>query len=126
MIFSSKTPRDLNQDPLPFVWSGHDPAARKQDRCRTKHYASPDYLHDPRPEFDHVQHNAPNPILLAFRALGEKHGMAPDEVRNLAGNWVKRATYYEHHANIPSRAASKAQRDHARRVLTRLAALAEA
>ena len=115
MIFSSKTPRDLNRDPLPYVWNGHFPTARKRDDCRTTFRVSPDYERDPRPEFDHTQHNEPNPILVDLRHNGE-----PDEGRAhyaadlaLGGEswryWMKR---------VP-----QSQIDHAYRVLTRLANL---
>lgn len=122
-MFASKTPRDLNHDPDPYVdqW-GID---RNEDGDPAGYDFDVEFRHDPRPEFDHVQHNEPNPILIAFRDLGEKHGMAPDEVRNLARNWVRKATYYEHHMNISGRRATNAQRNHARRVLTRLACLTE-
>ena len=48
-MFASKTPRDLNNDPVPHA-----------ERGGTTVFA-------PRPEFDHAQHNEPNPVLIAFR-----------------------------------------------------------
>lgn len=63
--FASKTPRDLNHDPNPYVdqWGidrndDGDPAGYDFDAL---------FHFDPRPEFDHVQHNDPNPILTALR-----------------------------------------------------------
>ena len=109
MIFSSKTPRDLNRDPEPFLDE------------RGSRWISPvtfqprTFTYSPRPEFDHVQHNEPNPILVDLRHNGE-----PDEGRAhyaadlaLGGEswryWMKR---------VP-----QSRIDHARRVLTRLANL---
>ncbi len=57
-MFASKTPRDLNHDPMPYRTPG--------GRWAEQSYLG---LRDlaPRPEFDHVQHNEPNPILVRFR-----------------------------------------------------------
>ena len=73
--YASKTPRDLNHDPHPwavYVWP-HQPRINASMRYATKDEAERQafgsYVHGfyPRPEFDHVQHNEPNPILMAFR-----------------------------------------------------------
>ena len=111
--YASKTPRDLNHDPLPYVWNGHHPTARKRDDCRTTFRVSPDYEYDPRPEFNHVQHNEPNPILGIWRATtdGDMRGW---------GVWLALAA----HDMIAHGTATPEQIDHARRVLERLASLA--
>lgn len=124
-LYSSKTPRDLNHDPKP--WQQPWPGQRRSNVPEKRYGDTPAdaWTWNPRPEFDHAQHNEPNPILIAFRGFAGKHGMAPDEVCNLAQQWVKRATYYEHRLNIRARSATKAQREHARHVLTRLAQTVE-
>ena len=65
-MFASKTPRDLNHDPLPYLYASTDYTARFSHNNLGYPYAS-SAIYDPRPEFDHVQHNEPNPILIAFR-----------------------------------------------------------
>jgi hypothetical protein len=71
MMFASKTPRDLNHDPLPHAWYSPNGffSGRSGGPYRAAVGDSPGWRseHAPRPEFDHVQHNAPNPILTAFR-----------------------------------------------------------
>ena len=93
-MFASKTPRDLNHDPLPYLYASTDYTARFSHNNLGYPYAS-SAIYDPRPEFDHVQHNEPNPILVAFR-----------EQR-------------------PVPAVTEAAYLHARKVLTRLANLAQ-
>lgn len=77
MMFASKTPHDLNHDPVPFVrtYNGTEPtrisaeyAAQTEARFENGFGEIVVTRHDPLPEFDHVQHNQPNPILLAVRA----------------------------------------------------------
>jgi hypothetical protein len=65
-MFSSKTPRDLNRDPEPWrtQYGTRYPEGGWSFGERIE------FTHDPRPEFDHAQHNAPNPILVARRLLG--------------------------------------------------------
>lgn len=48
-MFASRTPRDLNRDPVPYV-----------ERAGVVFY-------EPRPKFDHVQRNPVNPILAIVR-----------------------------------------------------------
>lgn len=95
-MYASKTPRDLNHDPRPY--------RNDHNEARVKHYIigqeRQGWIHDPRPEFDHVQHNEPNPILVAHRL---------DRGANI---------YYAHLPEYPTEAHIK----HAHRVLTRLAA----
>jgi hypothetical protein len=67
--------------------------------------------HDPRPEFDHVQHNKPNPILLATRDYAAHSGDLRAEayaVLGALGAWPQGLTWR----------ATPDQVDHARRVLT--------
>lgn len=66
-MFASKTPRDLNRDPKPMIdpFSGRRVAVA--DESLGWHFI-------PRPEFDHVQHNEPNPILVDFRELNKATG----------------------------------------------------
>lgn len=110
MMFSSKTPRDLNHDPEPW----HCPGAGEQYRIPDGEQLECD-VRVPRPEFDHVQHNPPNPLLRDTRdfwpvilkdwivALDDPNFIAetPAELGQVTGEHVA----------------------HARTVLTRLAAL---
>lgn len=117
MIFASKTPRDLNHDPKPW--------RTPRGYARQSHNVMGILTHDPRPENDHPQHNEPNPILVAFR------GRAADEsldfwlwglaAESAFGGWVAWENP-RHPFHILLR-SSETQRDHARRVLTRLANL---
>jgi len=67
MIFNSQR---TNNDPYPFIWSGH--SKWNQMRADTDmfrkgapaYHPTMDYRYRPRPEYD----NNPNPILLDFRA----------------------------------------------------------
>ena len=69
--YASKSPRDLNRDPEPFACTAPD----------FERYASADdyegrhsVIHDPRAEYDHTQHNEPNPILRVARgAMKDGH-----------------------------------------------------
>lgn len=109
MIFGSKTPRDLNHDPEPFV-SHH---GRHEDADPSGWDFDVEFTLAPRREFDHIQHNEPNPILVEFREDfdGDMRGwgvwlaLASDEMTK-----DDRATIYH--------------REHARRVLARLARFA--
>lgn len=125
MIFSSKTPRDLNRDPLPYVWNGHFPTARKRDDCRTTFRVSPDYERDPRPEFDHTQHNEPNPILsFILRDAVEQDAAENPPIIDLADT-ARYVLEMGLEAGEYDEAHTPEQIDHARRVLTRLANLAK-
>jgi hypothetical protein len=71
MIYSSKTPRDLNRDPFPFVTyrdvtgsKGPQPLWRSANKVDGAGFFA---QREPRPEYDHVQHNEPNPILADYR-----------------------------------------------------------
>lgn len=116
-IYASKTPRDMNHDPRPF--------RNKYDGSR---WADPGVdidgltvVHDPSPEFDHVQHNEPNPILVKFR-------------RHVAWQWAylpEISTYAEDIETFDGLrpdsfvGVTPAQINHARKVLTRLANLSQ-
>lgn len=66
-MFASKTPRDLNHDPLPYRCDSRTvPGHRVDSQDSPARYRAP-YLLDPRPEFDHVQHNPPNRLLRCAR-----------------------------------------------------------
>ena len=111
-LYSSRAPRDLNHDPFPFV----TPSGRKP----------PGYIgtgrewvaFSPRPEFDHEQHNEPNPILLAFRRDVEINtGIGAG---SMAAEWYERGLLL-----FEAERATFAHADHARKVPTRLARLIE-
>lgn len=114
-IYASKTPRNLNHDPLPYLYASTDYTARYAHNDPGHPYAS-SAIHDPRPEFDHVQHNEPNPILLAFRRDA-------DEMKRERG-WTVAMTAlsWDRDAFDPFvDMYDLAVLDHARRVLERLA-----
>lgn len=70
-MFASKTPRDLNHDPLPHAWYSPNGffSGRSGGPYRAAVGDSPGWRseHAPRPEFDHVQHNEPNWMLVGLR-----------------------------------------------------------
>ena len=112
MIFASTTGRDLSHDSHPYrQMMGY---ARERDL-----ESAPDthaYVFDPRPEFDHVQHNEPNRILVEFREDVRLNPTIP--AAHLALIWVERDLFA-----FEVDGATLAHADHARRVLNRLAAL---
>lgn len=99
---SSKTPRDLNHDPYGYVCT-------EGPSCRHSRKLAPTTRWSPRPEFDHVQHNEPNPILVEFRATLRNYN---DKALCLAHyiEYVDGAVYGWAPAHI----------DHARKVFIRL------
>lgn len=113
MIYASKTPRDLNRDPEPYL----NIETRKRYRTAP---AGTDYYfrYEPRPEFDPVQHNEPNPILVGLRRLIED-GLH----RDLAAFYADAATYLTGGTHTLGDPIPAGASDHAREVLTRLAAL---
>lgn len=104
-MFASRTPRDLNHDHMPWA----DPCGW---RSSSGHIGVKTYA--PRPEFDHAQHNPPNPVLVALRRYVRVTGEALKEVRTVL---------YALDAGILNWGATDDQIDHARKVLTRLANL---
>lgn len=109
--FASKTPRDLNHDPEPW----HDP------RPGTSLFRGDGpwghAFYDPRPEFDHVQHNKPNPILLDFRDMDGIAELWLETIDGPEGDSFLAETPKEF-GRIDAAAIG-----HARRVLERLARL---
>lgn len=102
MLFSSREP--FNDDPLPYVTY----ADERRTHVRSKEWdmqsdGAVEYVrvYDPRPEYEHLQRNPTNPILVARR-------------RNPGEN-----IYYKDLEYWPS----DAEIEHARKVLTRLSNL---
>lgn len=113
-IFASKTPRDLNHDPFPY----RNPDTREPfaSRWRGGEMGNGGNIFDPRPEFDHVQNNAPNPILVEFRVSRGHYG---------AHEKALAIRHYLTYIDGDVYGWKPEQRDHARRVLTRLSVLPE-
>lgn len=124
MMFASKTPRE-NNDPEPYVDAAPDFRRMACPDEASIHGA----VFDPRPEFDHVQHINPNPILIRFRKWIEGEDVADpywvaywitafDEFDAFGGfkTWDESA-----HALHVITTATDDERNHARRVLERLA-----
>ncbi|MDY0829118.1 hypothetical protein SK224_08250 [Microbacterium sp. BG28] len=125
-IYASKTPRDLKHDDQPYVSTyGFDVGERY-------HVADPSSMlrrrFDPRPELDHVQHNAPNPILARFRRWVEGEtladpcwatewleAMADPNAENAAS-----AVLDDLYAAPYRRRERAEQEEHARRVISRI------
>ncbi len=110
MMFASKKPRDLNHEPLPFSLPGEGGGRLASWEAELLTELGP--LFDPRPEFDHVQHNEPNPILVAVRER-------VDLIDAYMGSVVSGD------GTLPHLTIDPRHYDHARRVLTRLADLNE-
>lgn len=112
MMFASRTARDLNHDPKAWV-----------DEQGQRHRWIAAYVfgmkYNPRPEFDHVQHNAPNRRLIAFRREVELHRAEPEigiSMQGLARSWIER--------NDGADSVTDAEFHHSQGVLIRLANLA--
>lgn len=123
--FASKTPRDLNHDPKPY--RGKTMGTRATSELIAKVNYPEHWEHDPRPEFDHVQHNEPNPILVAFRVDKDNGpvgyvvgGRRPSRIEH----WLAQIAPFDRTAVAIGTGVqpSVAQIDHARQVLTKLAA----
>ena len=118
-IFASKTPRDLNPHGVIMTGAGTLPLCScGWQRRRLDGPTLADHI----AEFDHVQHNKPNPILVELR-------VAADVDFTWATARMLDALTYDHRApeamrEVVRRSLPEA-RDHARRVLTRLANLAQ-
>lgn len=114
-VLASKTPRDLNHDPEPWrIWTG--PWVNTRTTAAVPGMSE----RDPRPEFDHVQHHEPNPILVAVRASAlpvEEWHVAVFATEIYGG---LRAWDADGHPFLVLTKASDEQLDHAERVLGRL------
>jgi hypothetical protein len=106
MIYASKTPRDLNHDPEP--WIGRSPVTGDLIHTPVKPSGMDGFHVQPRDDYDHEQYNEPNPILVAFRADGDPGDPA---------DWLD----YSESAYI----GPPEHLDHARKVLARLVALSK-
>lgn len=124
MMFASKTPRDLNPH-APFMTGAGTPPLCS---CgwQGRRFDGP-ILADHIAEFDHVQHNQPNPILVAFRADAACTYNWPrailiqdwiDVLDGFSNAWDSCAVDLDDVLD----ASTPWHRAHARRVLTRLAA----
>lgn len=113
-MFASKTPRDLNHDPEPFI-SHH---GRHEDADPAGWDFDVEFDYDPRPEFDHVQHNEPNPLLADLREFWPV--IIEDWIAALDDPWFM--------DGVPDEfgVATEDHRDHAKKVLNRLAAFPSA
>lgn len=103
--FSSREP--FNDDPKP--WTDTSTGERTSQRTG---YMATGWAYEPRPEYNRPQNNPTNPILVEFRR-SEPWDIAIDAALELG--WID-------FKPIPN-TATPAQRDHARKVLTRLANL---
>ena len=108
-MFASKTPRDLNPHSVIMTGAGTPPLCT----CgwQGRRFDGP-ILAEHIAEFDHAQHNEPNPILVEFREEWEStafsellHWWLPTLEENTYPGWTE------------------PQIEHARRVLTRLIAV---
>lgn len=119
-VFASKTPRDLNRDPHPNVWDGHSQHDQMRDDTDMFRKGAPynykRYTHRPRPEFDHVQHNEPNPVLTWAREVGTSTAL--DEATFSSGSYMVGAW-------VGDQQVTSDHVVHARRVLTRLVRMAD-
>lgn len=119
-IFSSRPP--FNDDPKPWLHT-HGGENCRDTGGRFSFNNGIGNEHAPRAEFDRPKNNPTSPILVAFREYSDKHGMDADDRRNLARAWLQAPRYYE--GRLVAGRVLKAPRDHARRVLSRLARFKE-
>ncbi len=119
VMFASKTPRDLSHDPHPFVGEpGHTNTPNRYGFRETGEGAPffDTVTYDPRPEFDHGQHNVPNPILVALRErLSFSRRPRTTTVLEM---WAMLTPGYRYYRDDAVDAATPEQIGHARRVLT--------
>lgn len=110
-MFASKTPQDLNRDPLPYegISGGRGMAPYVDQGVRARYM--------PRPEYDHAQRTEPNPFLVAFRLDVQMQKPVLSTAR-CAQLWLEHDIFMR-----IDPAAKKAHVDHAREVLARLAGL---
>lgn len=108
-LYSSRPP--FNDDPAPYRYNNNRSIRRG---LADMPVATVHYTHDPRPEFDRPQNNPTNPILAEIRAEVDD-GFPLNPLREL--RWLDGRAYWHVYP--------EGARDHARRVLTRLARFAE-
>jgi len=114
MQFASKTPRDLNHDFLPYINDCPDMWNRYPDEYTANYFSGGVYRFDPRPEFDHVQHNPTNTILPIVR----RYSQARFDMSQVAAATL----VIDHWQNLlVVQEASEEERAHAFKVLARLA-----
>jgi len=89
---------EVNDDPAPFVWSGHSPedqARADTNFFRTDKRVTSDYFYRPRPEFSRAHPG--NPILAEFRLTWKGQPdmleMAQEWLDNLDGDPEAPFTY---------------------------------
>lgn len=109
MMYASKTPRDLNRDPEPWVIDMGIVLGTIRSEVEWTGDEFADSYRNPRPEYDAVQHNEPN-LLLGVARRAHEDGHLSDFIEGFLGDGAMTG-----HPMI----------DHARKVLSRLAALAE-
>ena len=115
MMYASKTPRDLNRDPLPY--RNIETGRRYADApAGTDYY----FRYEPRPEYDAVQHNEPNPIMGLFREDAPRYASTQVAAQTWKATWGTLCAYHP-----LFKTGVEAEIEHARKVLSRLAALAE-
>lgn len=128
-MFASRTPESLNTDPYPIVVLDHDGKIMARfPTMKAANYYRSEYVPirsartslNRRPEFDHPQHNPPNPILVEVR----KNGATPEEIDLwLAAIAGQDPDSYDEGDFAFCDSQSVEAQDHAARVLTRLANL---
>ena len=102
-IYASKMPFP-NRDPKPFI-DREDGPGREIRQSWSDGWT--DY--EPRPEFDHIQHNKPNPLLVEFR-----------EIHSLTGNPLFSDALMFTSDLMDARVRVMGHWDHAMRVLTKI------
>ena len=123
-IFASKTPRDLNPHGVIMTSAGTLPLCScGWQRRRLDGPTLADHI----AEFDHVQHNEPNLILVDVRRYVEERSRMnqPKGWSRVLGIFSAAADYGHFVTGDWEEITSPEMLDHARRVLTRLANLAQ-
>ena len=121
-MFASKTPRDLNPHSVIMTGAGTPPLCT----CgwQGRRFDGP-ILAEHIAEFDHVQHDEPNPILVTFRRRADDETLdfwiCGLDALAAFGGWTEWDS--PRHPLHSLTLATDEQIDHARRVLTRLANL---
>lgn len=116
MQFSSKP--QFNDDPAPYVvtLTKRTPFTNPMTTGSMDEFVREDgRLHAPRPEFARPQHNPTNPILTEFRGASSVYSDAGHE-------FLLAVSHYLSYLNSDVYGWAEEHKDHARRVLSRLAA----